>query len=141
MSIRAFREGLNLENLKILLDKTPFTAFLRPEVLKCEEGYAELHVQLRPDLTQHHGYAHGAVIGCVADSACAWAAGSVAGDVVTSEYKLHLLAPGVGDKLIGRGYVVKAFKSFVVARSEVFAAKNDKERLIAIATATVAVVQ
>src|SRR3954447_19336332 len=100
MSIRAFRDGLNLENLKILLDKTPFTAFLRPEVLKCEDGYAELHVQLRHDLTQHHGYAHGAVVGCVADSACAWAAGSVAGDVVTSEYQLHLLAPAVGDKLI-----------------------------------------
>lgn len=141
MSIKAFKEGLNLENLKILLDKTPFTNFLRPSVITCKDGYAELHVQLRQDLTQHHGFAHGAVVGCVADSACAWAAGSLAGDVVTSEYKLHLLAPGVGDKLIGRGYVVKAFKHLVVARSDVFAATNGKERLVATALATVAVVQ
>lgn len=141
MSIKAFKEGLNLENLKILLEKTPFTNFLNPNVIKCENGFAELHVPLRHDLTQHHGYAHGAVVGCVADSACAWAAGSVAGDVVTSEYTLHLLAPGVGDTLIGRGYVLKAHKNFVVARSDVFVTKNDKERLIATALATIVVIQ
>jgi uncharacterized protein (TIGR00369 family) len=141
VSIRAFEHGLTVENLQILLAKTPFAAFLKPEIIKCADGYAELHVSLRPDLTQHHGFAHGAVIGCIADSACAWAAGSIAGDVVTADYTLHFIAPGVGDKLIGRGYVVQAGTTLIVCRSEVFAAKGDRERLIAAALASIAVIK
>ena len=133
--------GSNIENLHVLLRKTPFAAFLKPEVIACGIGFAELHVAMRPDLTQHHGFAHGAVVGCIADSACAWAAGSVAGDVVTAAYTLHLLGPGVGQKLIGRGYVVQNNKSVIVSRSEVFAVSADKERLIAIATATISVMR
>jgi uncharacterized protein (TIGR00369 family) len=136
-----FQDGLTTENLQALLSKTPFAAFLKPEVIKCEAGFAELHVAMRRDLTQHHGFAHGAVIGCIADSACAWAAGSIAGDVVTAAYTLHLLGPGVGEKLIGRGTVVQNGKAIIVARSEVFAVRAGKEHLVAIATATISVVK
>jgi uncharacterized protein (TIGR00369 family) len=141
MPIREFQAGLTTENLQVLLSKTPFAAHLKPEVIRCENGFAELHVAMRQDLTQHHGFAHGAVIGCIADSACAWAAGSVAGDVVTAAYTLHLLGPGVGQKLIGRGYVVQNNKAIIVCRSEVFAVRADKEHLIAIATATISVMR
>jgi uncharacterized protein (TIGR00369 family) len=141
VSIGEFQAGLTAENLQILLSKTPFAAFLKPEVIRCENGFAELHVAMRKDLTQHHGFAHGAVIGCIADSACAWAAGSIAGDVVTAAYALHLLGPGVGQKLIGRGYVVQNNRAMIVSRSEVFAVRAEKEHLIAIATATIAVMR
>jgi uncharacterized protein (TIGR00369 family) len=141
VSIGEFQAGLTAENLQILLSKTPFAAFLKPEVIRCENGFAELHVAMRKDLTQHHGFAHGAVIGCIADSACAWAAGSIAGDVVTAAYALHLLGPGVGQKLIGRGYVVQNNRAMIVSRSEVFAVRADEEHLIAIATATIAVMR
>jgi uncharacterized protein (TIGR00369 family) len=140
VSNRAFQDGLTTENLQILLSKTPFAAFLKPEVVRCEDGFAELHVAMRQELTQHHGFAHGAVIGCIADSACAWAAGSIAGDVMTAAYSLHLLGPGVGQKLIGRGYVVQNSKTIIVCRSEVFAVRAGKEHLVAIATATISVI-
>jgi hypothetical protein len=42
-----------------------------------------------------------ATLGFVADSACAWAAVSLVGDVVTSEYKLNMVAPAGGDDLLG----------------------------------------
>ncbi len=141
MAIADFRDGLSLQNIRALLEKTPFARHLAPEVTRCAGGQAELRVRLRPDLTQHHGFAHGAVIGCVADSACAWAAASLAGDVVTAEYKLHLLAPGVGDELVGRGTVVQAGRRSIVARADVFAVRNGTERLIATALATVAVMR
>jgi uncharacterized protein (TIGR00369 family) len=141
VSTAKFQDGLTTENLQALLSKTPFAAFLKPEVIKCENGFAELHVAMRRDLTQHHGFAHGAVIGCIADSACAWAAGSLAGDVVTAAYTLHLLGPGVGEKLVGRGYVVQNGKTIIVARSEVFAVRANKEHLIAVATATISVIK
>jgi len=89
-------------------------------------------------VNQHHGFVHGAVIGFVADSACAWAAGSVAGDVVTSEYKLNFLAPALGDRLIGVGSVIKESSRTVVTKAEVFAERACDRKLVAFALATIA---
>ena len=66
-----------------------FTRFAGIEPLKVWQGESELTVALRDDLTQHHGFAHGAIVGLMADNACAWAAASVAGDVVTGSYTIH----------------------------------------------------
>jgi len=131
------RQVATLEIMKEVIKKSPFTAFLGTEILVCSGGSAELVVQIRPELTQHHGYAHGAIVGCVADNACAWAAASVVGDVVTAEYKLHLLAPAVGEKLVGRGRVIKASTRLVVASADVFAVKDGEEKHVATMMATI----
>lgn len=131
------RPVASLEIMREVIKKSPFNAFLGCEILVCEKGVAELQVPIRPDLTQHHGFAHGAIVGCVADNACAWAAASVVGDVVTSEYKLHLLAPAVGDKLIGRGTVLKASSRLVVASADVYAVKDGTERHVATMLASI----
>lgn len=120
-----------------VIPNSPFTSSLGTEILVCAEGEAELELPIRRDLTQHHGFAHGAVVGCVADNACAWAAASVVGDVVTTEYKLHLLAPALGEKLIGRGRVVKASARLVIASADVFTATGDKEKHVATMLATI----
>lgn len=125
--------------LQSIIAKTPFASHLRAEVMSIEPGKVELCVPVDPGfMTQHHGFVHGAVIGFVADSACAWAAGSVAGDVVTSEYKLNLLAPAVGERLIGVGSVIKASSRTVVAQAEVFAERANERKLVAFALATIA---
>jgi uncharacterized protein (TIGR00369 family) len=91
------RQVATLEIMREVIKQSPFTAFLGTEITACEGGFAELVVPIRQELTQHHGFAHGAIVGCVADNACAWAAASVVGDVVTAEYKLHLLSPAIGE--------------------------------------------
>jgi uncharacterized protein (TIGR00369 family) len=131
------RPVATLEIMREVIKKSPFNALLGSEILECANGVAELVVPIRPELTQHHGFAHGAVVGCVADNACAWAAASVVGDVVTAEYKLNLFAPAVGDKLIGRGRVIKASSRLVTAASDVFAVKGDTERHVATMLATI----
>jgi uncharacterized protein (TIGR00369 family) len=131
------RPVATLEIMRQIIAKSPFNAFLGAEIIECGKGIAELVVPIRPDLTQHHGFAHGAVVGCVADNACAWAAASVVGDVVTAEYKLHLLAPAVGDKLIGRGRVIKASARLVTASADVFVVKGGTERHVATMLATI----
>lgn len=125
--------------LQSIIAKTPFAAHLQADVLSIEPGKVELSVPIVPERTsQHHGFVHGAVIGFVADSACAWAAGSVAGDVVTSEYKLNLLAPAIGERLIGVGSVIKASSRTVVTQAEVFAERGNERKLVACALATIA---
>lgn len=126
-----------LEKMRQVIPNSPFTSFLGTEITACADGEAALVVPMRKELTQHHGFAHGAVVGCVADNACAWAAASMVGDVVTTEYKLHLLAPAVGEKLIGRGRVVKASARLVIASADVFAATGDKEKHVATMLATI----
>jgi uncharacterized protein (TIGR00369 family) len=125
------------EKLKTVIATTSFASFMGAKVLAASPGNVELAVDVRPDvMNQHHGFVHGAVIGFVADSACAWSAGSVAGDVVTSEYKIHFLAPAVGNRIIGRGRVIKASSRIVVSQADIFSVRNGAEKLVAVALAT-----
>lgn len=133
------RKPMPREALEQIIEITPYAKSVGVKLLDYKEGEASLEVPLKKELTQHHGFAHGAAVSFVADTASAWAAASVAGDVVTSEFKLNLLAPGVGDKLIGRGYVLKSSERQVVTRADVFAVKDGKEKFIATSLATIAI--
>jgi uncharacterized protein (TIGR00369 family) len=118
-----------------------FSSWLEAKPTVYWDGIAELTIPLRDEITQHHGYAHGAIIGAAADNACAWAASSVVGDVVTANYTLHLLQPGLGERLRARGEVVRIGRREVICRSEVFAETLSGERpqsvRIAICTASI----
>ncbi|MDP3366456.1 MAG: PaaI family thioesterase, partial [Pseudomonas sp.] len=60
------------------------------------------------------------------------------GDVVTSEYKLNLLAPALGERLLCRAEVLKAGQRQAVCRADVFAVKDSQEKLVATGLATIA---
>ena len=134
-------ESLSLEEIQDYIDKSPYLRLVGTEVFACAEGYAELHLPYRRDLTQHHGFIHGSIIGYLADAACAWAATSIAGDILTSEYKINLLAPAVGDRFIGKGQVLKVGKRLIVTKGGVFAEQDGDQKLIAVAMATMARVE
>ncbi|MEK1940867.1 MAG: PaaI family thioesterase, partial [Pseudomonas sp.] len=121
--------GISRERLEHALEHSTFAQMLGAELLDFEPGKVSLQVLSRPDLCQHHGYIHGAVVGFMVDSGCAWAAASMVGDVVTSEYKLNLLAPAIGEKLICRSEVLKAGQRQAVCRADVFAVKDGVEKL------------
>jgi acyl-coenzyme A thioesterase PaaI-like protein len=56
--------------------------------------------------------------------------------VLTTEYKINLLAPALGDRIVARGRVVKAGRTLTLAQTEVFAESGGDEKLIALLTAT-----
>ncbi|WP_428247310.1 PaaI family thioesterase [Ferrovibrio sp.] len=125
------------ELLEAAMKTSPFTTWIGTELLHFEPGQVEIAANLRREMTQHHGFAHGAVVGYMADTVCAWAAASVAGDVVTSEYKLNLLAPAVGQRLYATGTVIKAGKAQVVTRADVYAEHQGTKKIVATALATI----
>jgi len=128
--------------LASVIGNTPFASWLGAKVLSVSPGSVELAVDVKPDImTQHHGFVHGAVMGFVADSACTWAAGSLAGDVVTSEYKIHFLAPAIGGRIIGRGRVIKASSRILVTQADIYCVRNGAEKLVAVAMATIVKVE
>ena len=129
---------ISREQLEQALEKSPFAQLIGFSLTHYSAGSIEMEVVPRKELSQHHGYVHGAVIGFMIDSACAWAAASMVGDVVTSEYKVNMLAPALGEKLICRSDVIKAGKRQVVTRADVFAVRDGQQKIVATGLATIA---
>lgn len=126
------------QRLERAAETSGFTRFMGTRLRRLETGLVEIELDLRPDLTQHHGQAHGAALGYLADTVSAWAAASVAGDVVTAEYKLNLLAPARGELLWARGEVLRAGRRQVVVRADVYARSGEEDTHVAAALASVA---
>ncbi|MES2535766.1 MAG: PaaI family thioesterase [Pseudomonadota bacterium] len=106
-------------------------------------GESEIMVPMSAAVTQQHGFFHGGVIGTVADSAGGYAANTLlmpTHECVTAEYKINIVAPGIGSALIGRGKVVKSGKTLVVASAEIFTVNNGVEKLCAIMQQTLFVI-
>ena len=114
------------------------TGGLGVEPIKVWGGESELLLMLRDDMTQHHGFAHGAIVGLMADNACAWAAASSVGDVVTGSYTINFLAPAIGTRLRSKGTVIKAGKRQVIVRADVWTEDDDgAQKLVACAQGTI----
>ena len=93
-------------------------------LLALEPGFCEVELPFREDLTQQKGFVHGGIVGMIADSACGYAAFSLmpAGcSLVTVEYKINILAPALGNRLVACGVVVRPGRTLTVARAEVYA--------------------
>ncbi len=74
-----------------------------------EHGRTEIHLPPWEGIEQQHGFVHGGIVGTIADSAAGYAAMTVvaaSASVLTVEYKLNLVAPADGQRLIARGQVV-----------------------------------
>jgi uncharacterized protein (TIGR00369 family) len=70
-----------------------------------------VEIELRPSLeiSQQHGFVHAGAVGAIADSAAGYAALSLMPadrGVLTAEFKINLLAPATGARVIARGKVV-----------------------------------
>ena len=108
------------------------------------EGRVEIILVPTPDVSQQHGFVHAGAVSAIADSAAGYAALSLmpAGrGVLTTEFKINLLAPAMGDRLIARGKVVKAGRTLTLAHSEVVADSDGRERLVALLTATLMTIE
>jgi uncharacterized protein (TIGR00369 family) len=116
-----------------------FMAHLGAELTEVGSGACTITCRPRPELTQQHGYVHAGVIGAIADSAAGYAALTLmpeGSEVLTVEYKLNLLAPAEGERLIARGRVLRAGGRLTVCESAVAALRNGEETACAIALVT-----
>lgn len=102
-------------------------------------GHVEIALRPNPAISQQHGFVHAGAVSAIADTAAGYAALSLmppGAGVLTTEFKINLIAPAIGDRIIARGKVVKAGRTLTIAQSEVFAQTASQEKLIALLTAT-----
>jgi uncharacterized protein (TIGR00369 family) len=105
-----------------------------------DRGHVEIHLEHWSGVEQQHGFVHGGVVGMIADSAAGYAAMTLAPDdasVLTVEYKINLLAPAEGEKLVAKGKVIRPGRTLVITQGEVFAVNGDKETLCAVMQQTI----
>jgi uncharacterized protein (TIGR00369 family) len=102
-------------------------------------GAVEIVLPVAAHIGQQHGFVHAGAVATIADSAAGYAALSLmpsGAGVLTTEFKINLMAPATGERLIAEGRVVKAGRTLTVALAEVRAEAGGTRRLIAMLTAT-----
>jgi len=105
-----------------------------------ESGRVHIAVPFSPALTQQHGYVHAGVISSIADSACGYAAMTLApndSEVLTVEFKISLLAPAHGLRFLAVGSVLRAGKRLSFCTGEVRAIRDSDQELIATMLSTI----
>jgi uncharacterized protein (TIGR00369 family) len=102
-------------------------------------GSVDLELPFRQDLTQQDGFIHAGIVTTLLDSACGYAAYTLmpsGSRVLSVEFKVNLLAPAKGDRIIARAQVKRSGRTLTVCSADAFAVTNGGEKLCATMLAT-----
>jgi len=126
-------DPLFADKVRDSFDRQNAMGFIGAQLTKIEPGHVEIELPYREELTQQHKFFHGGITTMIADSAAGYAAYSMFpadSSVLTVEFKMSLLAPAAGEKLIASGKVVKPGRTLTLCDVEVHAVKNGKKTLV-----------
>ena len=120
--------------------RQPFMATIGAALRSVEPGRVAIEVPCEDHITQQHGFIHGGVVGAIADNAAGYAAYSLMDSedtVLTVEYKLNLLVPAKGDRIVAQAEVMRPGRTLTIVRSDVSAIDGDKETVCATSVVTI----
>jgi len=119
-----------------------FMNLVGAELSELARGHCTIAVDRRPELLQQHGFFHGAVTAFLVDNATTIAAATSRGEpALTAEYKLNLLSPATGERLICRARVIKPGRQVAVVAADVFCVTDGVEKHTATALASISMLQ
>lgn len=128
--------------VRAALEAQGFLKLVGAEVVDIAPGEVTMALDRRPEVLQQGNLFHGGVIAFLVDNATTAAAGTVIDrsrhTVLTAEYKLNILAPARGDRLICRAHVLKPGRMLTVVEAKVHCRSGAEEKLTAVALATIA---
>ncbi|MET0808423.1 MAG: PaaI family thioesterase [Pseudoxanthomonas sp.] len=113
---------------------------LGAELVEVVRGEVRIAFLPRPGLSQQNGYVHAGALTSVVDSACGYAALTVAAagmDVLAVEFKINFMRPAVADRFVAIGKVIKAGKTLTVCQGEVIGERGVDRVTIAIMQSTI----
>lgn len=127
-----------LARLRETFQRVPYARLLGMEFVSASRGAARYRLAVREDLTRMRGIIHGGAVASLMDTAAAFAVHTVLAPeewTVTVDLTLHFLRPASSGAVTAHAQVVRAGRRLVTLTVE---AKDDAERLIAIASTTYA---
>ena len=125
-----------LDTYRDLSATATFNQWAGLEVVRMGEGECELRMPWRADeMGQYSGFLHAGLIAALLDTACGFAANTMArGGVLSSHVAINCLAPAVGKEFHASGRVVKAGRKQIFTAGELFA-HDGRSKLVATASA------
>jgi uncharacterized protein (TIGR00369 family) len=132
---------LDLASAQQVLAAQRFSALLGARLVAFGDGEATLELDIRDELRQQNDVLHGGVLSYAADNTLTFAAGTVAsGALMTAGFTIDYLRPADGVTLRAHAQVVRAGRTRVVCRCELYTVDPEGVRsLCAVAQGTVAV--
>jgi uncharacterized protein (TIGR00369 family) len=131
-------ESLIRENVQ----RQGFMRLVGAELGELSRGTCTIAVDRRSELLQQHGFFHGGVTAFLVDNATTIAAATSRGQgALTAEYKLNLLSPATGERMICRARVIKPGRQVAVVAADVFCVTDGIEKHTATALASIAMLQ
>jgi uncharacterized protein (TIGR00369 family) len=116
---------------------------LGAEITAVRAGEVEIVLPFSNRILQQHEFIHAGAVAAIGDTACGFAALTTMpreAAVLTTEFKINLLAPAKGERLRAIGRVVRAGKKLVITLGEVFAEERGMRKHVALIIATMMVV-
>jgi uncharacterized protein (TIGR00369 family) len=117
-----------------------FMSTIGAEMVSVSRGTVEIRFPFSTELTQQNGFVHAGAVTSILDSACGYAALSVAppgSEVLSVEFKVNLLSPAIGESFVARASVKRGGKRLAVCSADAFAVRAGEEKLIATMLATI----
>jgi len=97
-------------------------ATLGARLAEVARGRVRIEAPILRGSRQQHGFAHAGLSFAIGDSAAGYAALSVlteGHEVLTTEMKIHLLAPAKGDLLVAEGRVLRPGRRLVIVEADI----------------------
>src|SRR5256884_873116 len=110
-------------------------ALIGAHIVDVRPGYCAIAIAPRPEIAQQHGYVHAGIVGAIVDSAGGYAGYTLFPEdssVLTVEFKLNLLAPAAGERLVAQATVLKPGRTLAITRGEVYAEARGQRTLCAV---------
>jgi uncharacterized protein (TIGR00369 family) len=108
-----------------------YMATLGAELVHVAEGEVDIALPFSERLTQQDGYLHAGVVAGALDSACGYAAlttMAAEAEVLTVEFKINLLAPAAGERLVARGRVLRSGRTLTICRGDAVTIGDGREK-------------
>jgi uncharacterized protein (TIGR00369 family) len=121
-----------IHELQQINARAAFNRWCAIEVIEAEPGQATIQMDWRDEFGQYSGYLHAGLIGTLIDTACGYAAATLAGpNLLASNFSVNCLRPATGKKFIARARVVKPGRLQVFTACDLYAWGDDGEKLVA----------
>lgn len=109
-----------------------------------EPGRVDIELPYRAELGQQHGFFHAGITSTIADSAGGYAGYTLFpadSSVLTVEFKINLVAPAHGERLVATGRVKKTGRTLTICEFEVLVFRGGEGRTCALGLQTLMCVQ
>jgi uncharacterized protein (TIGR00369 family) len=121
-----------IELVRRINESAEFNRWCGLEVLSCAPGAVQLAMPWRSEMGQYSGFLHAGVVGALIDTACGFAAATLAGPrLLAAHFSVNCLRPASGQRFIASARVIKPGKQQMFTACELFAVEDGTEKLVA----------